>query len=368
MKAWLRPNCNDQGLRLFKRGRMLLFFALIFLFGNNINAQDFHYSQFFNAPLHLNPGLTGIFNGDIRYMGNYRSQWVKVPVNYQTFTVAADAKFLKKTFKQGFFSGGIELNYDQAGLSRLRLIDLNLSGSYTYTFSPNFLVSLGATGRIGQRSFDESGLSFNEQYTDIYGYDPTASNGENFAKTSLFFPDLAAGINFRIQDIESTALVDRLDKRSKVDFGIGIFHLLKPDQSFIGTSKSPLPMRISPYMMGTLMLGKHFDFILNGTAQFQTSYREILGLAGLKIHLNRDLGKQFALQIDFGYRYANGFGDALVPGVEFFFNGWEAGFTYDINISDFNVATSKRGGPELSVRYIFKKVRPLPIFKICPLI
>lgn len=369
MKAWLRPNCNDQGLRLFKKARKLLFFVLIFLFGNSLFAQDFHYSQFFNAPLHLNPGLTGIYNGDIRYMGNYRSQWASVPVNYQTFTVAVDAKFLKKTFKQGFFSGGIEINYDQAGLSRMRLIDLNLSGSYTYTFSEHFLMTTGVTGRIGQRSFDESDLSFNEQYDPTYGqYFDWLDNGENFAKSSLFFPDLAAGINFRLQDIESTALVNRLDKRSKVDFGVGVFHLLRPDQSFIGTTKEPLPMRISPYMMGTLMLGKNFDFVLNGTAQFQTSYREILGLAGLKIHLNRNLGKQFALQLDFGYRYANQFGDALIPGIEFFFNGWQAGFTYDINISDFNVATSKRGGPEISVRYIFRKVRPLPIFKICPLI
>lgn len=369
MKAWLRPKCNLHPPHFFKPGKVLLLCSMLFFSGKSIYAQDFHYSQFFNAPLHLNPGLTGIYNGDIRYMGNYRSQWASVPVNYQTFTVAVDAKFIRKTFRKGFFSGGLELNYDQAGLSRMRLIDVNLSGSYTATFSEHFLMTLGATGRVGQRSFDDTDLSFDHQYNPINGqYDPYADNGEDFGNGSLFFPDLATGINFRLQDIESTALVNRLDKRSKLDFGVGVFHLLRPDQSFIGTNKSPLPMRLSPYLMGTLMLGRNFDFILNGTAQFQSSYREIVGLAGLKIHLNRNLGKQFALQLDFGYRYANEFGDAMVPGIEFFYNGWQAGFTYDINISDFNVATSKRGGPEISVSYIFRKVRPLPIFKICPLI
>ncbi len=35
---------------------------MVSVFGNFSNAQDFHYSQFFNSPLHLNPGLTGIYN------------------------------------------------------------------------------------------------------------------------------------------------------------------------------------------------------------------------------------------------------------------------------------------------------------------
>jgi type IX secretion system PorP/SprF family membrane protein len=369
MKAWLRPKCTLHWHHKLKKGQVLLLFSLVFLFGNSTYAQDFHYSQFFNSPLHLNPGLTGIYNGDIRYMGNYRSQWTSVPTNYQTFTVAVDAKFIRKTFRKGFFSGGMEINYDQAGLSRLRLIDLNLSGSYTATFSEHFLMTLGAAGRIGQRSFDLANLSFDQQYDELYGqYNPNLPINEIFDQTSHFFPDLSTGINFRFQDIDASALVNRLDKRSKLDIGMGVFHLLRPDQSFIGTQKSQLPMRLSPYLMGTLMLGKDIDFILNGTAQFQGSIREIVGLAGLKLHLNRQLGKQFALQLDFGYRYASEFGDAMIPGIEFFFNGWQAGFTYDINISDFNVATSKKGGPEISLRYIFRKVRPLPIFKICPLI
>jgi hypothetical protein len=55
-------------------------------------AQDFHYSQFTYAPLHLNPGLTGVFAGDTRVTTNFRSQWNQVPVAYRTFTVTADHK------------------------------------------------------------------------------------------------------------------------------------------------------------------------------------------------------------------------------------------------------------------------------------
>ncbi|HRF37497.1 MAG TPA: hypothetical protein PK198_01815, partial [Saprospiraceae bacterium] len=59
---------------------------------------------------------------------------------------------------------------------------------------------------------------------------------------------------------------------------------------------------------------------------------------------------------------------ALIPGIELTYDRWMAGFTYDINISPFNVATNRRGGPEFSLRYIIAKVPALGAFKVCPLI
>jgi len=76
----------------------LLRFSMVVLMLSTLSgtssAQDFHYSQFYNAPLHLNPALTGIFRGDIRAMGNYKSQWTDVPVDYKTVTLAVDKKCL----------------------------------------------------------------------------------------------------------------------------------------------------------------------------------------------------------------------------------------------------------------------------------
>jgi len=40
--------------------------------------------------------------------------------------------------------------------------------------------------------------------------------------------------------------------------------------------------------------------------------------------------------------------------------------SYDINVSDFQVATDRNGGFELSVRYLFKKICPVPNVKFCP--
>ena len=52
------------------------------------NAQDLHFSQYFNAPILVNPANTG-FNpdNDYRIGGNYRNQWSAVGSPYKTMSV-----------------------------------------------------------------------------------------------------------------------------------------------------------------------------------------------------------------------------------------------------------------------------------------
>ncbi|MEM6697047.1 MAG: type IX secretion system membrane protein PorP/SprF, partial [Bacteroidota bacterium] len=61
----------------------LLLIIAVSLSLSRVSAQDIHFSQIGYSPLNLNPALTGIFEGDMRFTGNYRQQWNPV-VNYQT--------------------------------------------------------------------------------------------------------------------------------------------------------------------------------------------------------------------------------------------------------------------------------------------
>ncbi len=343
--------------------------GLLLLFAGALRAQDAHYSQFYQAPALINPALTGIYRGDVRFMANYRSQWHSVPVDYNTFTAFADMKFIQRTDRKGFFSGGLAFNYDYAGDSKLALANLNASVSYTQGFSSRAFGTIGFYMGGSQRAFKPGNLRFENQFDPEQGtYNPDLNNGENFDATNIFFVDFGAGINFRLQSEQTETLVDLLDKRNKLDVGVGIFHLNRPNQSFYDNAPVELPVRISPYASATLMLGMNLDLVANFTGQFQQEYRELVGMAGVKIHFNnRQLGRQFGLQLGAGYRFHD-FGDAFFPGIELYWNGWNAGFTYDINISEFSIATRRRGGPEFSLRYIINKIRPLPSHRVCPLI
>lgn len=333
-----------------------------------LSGQDIHYSQFYNAPYVMNPGLTGVFREDARFMLNYRSQWQSV-AEYKTFSVAADMKIWPKQPRDGFFSVALTLNRDQAGLSKLTLVDIGLNGSYTHRLSDNAFLTFGARGAFDQRTFNLSNVLFDRQYDSTKGLaDPALSNGESaFNESNLFF-SMGAGINLRLQALSNETLVDELKKRTKLDLGVGFTNLNRPDQSFENASEAKLPIRVSPYLMSVVQLGDEssdWDLVVNAAVQFQQKYREALAMAGVRYHIDRTPGKQVALELGANYRFFR-IGDALTPTMQLFYNNWRLGLSWDINISEFNVATNSNGGPEIALIYAFSKVKRPP-FRTCRL-
>lgn len=349
-----------------KKLSLLIFSAGLAL---HLSGQDIHYSQYWNTPFNISPALTGVFRGDSRYVANYRNQWASVPVDYVTFTGAFDHKFPVRGNRNGYFAGGFHFNYDQAGLSRLQFATIGLGGSYTHQLDGGIFGTLGAAATINQRGFKIADLSFDRQYDPSRGlYDPSLPDGENFANFTRFFPSFSAGLNFRFQSEKTYVLVDELTRRSRLDVGAGLFHFSRPDQGFIENAGSDkLHMRISPYIMSVIMLSQDVDMVANFSAQFQGPYQEFVGMLGGRGYLSSKPGEQFSIQLGVGYRFHE-IGDAIIPGIEVAYNRWQAGFTYDINVSGFNVATQRRGGPEFSLRFVVNKVPVLSTFKVCPLI
>ncbi|MEM6879193.1 MAG: PorP/SprF family type IX secretion system membrane protein [Bacteroidota bacterium] len=343
-----------------------LFWALL---STVVLAQDFHYSQFYNAPMHLNPALTGLFGGDARLTANYKSQWPSVPVEYNTFTVAYDRKFYSKRPRASIWSGGVALNYDRSGDSKLTWADIDLNASYTRYLSDRFYLTVGGQAGIVNRTFREDNLRFDNQFNqEIGAYDPSLGSGEVFAGEGRTFLDFAVGINLRFQTRNANALVDELNKRTKLDVGIALHHLTRPDQSFFDSDKVPIEQRVSPYAMLTLQVSKPVDIVANVTYQTQgPAYEELVGMAAVRFYLNRRPGRQWSFLAGAGLR-RNVIQDAWWPTIEIGLNNLRVGINYDFNVSRFDIATENRGGWELSMRYLFRSARPLPGFRTCPLI
>jgi hypothetical protein len=136
--------------------------------------------------------------------------------------------------------------------------------------------------------------------------------------------------------------------------------------SFVDDQKVNLPIRVAAYGDGLAQLSEEIDLRLAFQAQFQDTYREYVGMIGAKLHLNRQRGKEFSIVPTVGLRF-NEFTDAWFPMLEFHHREQlRVAISYDINVSDFQIATNQRGGLELNVRYLFKKVCPIPKVKFCP--
>ncbi len=323
--------------------------SLILLLAFTLNAQDIHYSQFNNSHVNLNPGLTGVFNGDMRFASNFKPQWHSVPVSYLQFSTSLDARFNKE--KNGPLAAGLFLDYDQAGDSHLTYAQFSFTGSYSVKFDKkmrNFM-TIGITGSAIQRSFNTYQLYFPDQFVNGEAC-PTCPTADLFDKTKVVFGDVSAGINLHL-----AAPFDR----SSLDVGFGIFHLSEPTKSFFDNAEVKLERRYSVYAMGNKVVNSHMDVTFYATGQLQGPYKEILFGTGVRHFLVSRPTRVAAIDAGVYYRL----NDAIIPYMGFHYNGWKITFSYDANLSQFREATLGFGGLEVSAIYIITEV---PFKSYCP--
>ncbi|HRJ36119.1 MAG TPA: PorP/SprF family type IX secretion system membrane protein, partial [Flavobacteriales bacterium] len=126
-----------------------------------VSAQDIHFSQFYMAPIQLNPGAAGT-EADIRVHLNYKEQWKSVASPYKTIGGSYDMRF-KKT-KSGYFGGGIFFYSDRAGDARMGVAQGNLNLAYHLVIGQGQTLGLGVMGGYAQRSVNTTNMQWGNQY------------------------------------------------------------------------------------------------------------------------------------------------------------------------------------------------------------
>jgi type IX secretion system PorP/SprF family membrane protein len=339
---------------LKKLNYYFLLLGMLFIFSDNeLIGQDLHYSQFYNSPQTSNPALTGIFNGDVRVMGNMRDQWRWVPVPWFTFGAAYDKKFYPKKSDNHFFAGGINLYHDRQGDSRLNLSTLNISGSYSRILNAQNILTGGITLGFSSRGFSQADLTWDKQWNGDT-FDPSLSSQEQFSTERINFLETAVGLNYRYQR----------SKRTKIDLGVGAFHLIRPSAGFYNNEDQKLPININLTAIGSFYIMDILDLQLHGLHQIQGEYTETIvgGLA--KIYVSTKRGKETNIHLGMGYRTSG----SLIPTVAIEYQQYYLGANIDFDGTDFNdIENTSRGAFEVHFRYTITHVKPLKAFKVCPI-
>lgn len=333
--------------------KRVLYSMIFFALAIGVSAQDIHYSQFFNSPLNLNPGLTGVYNGNQRYHLNYKNQWNN-PVGYNSFDLGADFKFDKCGTKKNYLSVGALVNYDRAGDLGLSHTGINLFASYTLGLGENIKLTPGLNAGFVARSFGwEDAL-----YPTDNGVIVSEPAG---ISTSTSYFDLNGGLNLRYQ----TAW------RNFLDIGVGLFHFNNPSTRFSGNTNLEVPIyqKLNLYAMLNWPLANKLDLLVNGLFSSQEVYQEIiLNLQG-KIYLGDSYSKALYLgigtrlaQIDLGGS-SSGL-ESIIPIIGLQLGNFKAEFNYDILTSAFSHAAN--GSPEVSLMYNVFCIPP-QVCKPCPI-
>src|SRR5450432_1084884 len=323
--------------------------SILFL-TNVIFAQDPSFSQFFASPLTLNPALTGKFDGTLRVAGNYRNQWPTVNKAYITSTVSMDFPIFQDQLQQGDRLGlGIMAMTDKTANGILTSNFFAVSTAYHKTIDENGLhqISVGFQGTYANKTLDGPRLHFLDGLQLDGTWLPSASEPVNLEVVSSNYFDMNAGVLYNGSTNGSNA----------VYFGVSMYHLNQPKESFLGVDNITVPTRL------TVHGGGYFPSESTGTtwyvsAQYnrQLTASELVVGGAVELSASTDELKPVNVYIGSWARF-NNVNDALIPYVGLDYGSFNLGMSYDVNISAFKVGSQSQGGIEISLIYIFKKTK-----------
>ena len=320
------------------------------LLSSNCNAQDAHFSQYYNSPLSLNPSLAGAFDGDLRVLTSYRDQWQSVTNPFKTFALSGDMGFFKKTSTTGFLGIGLSVMSDKAGTSQLGSNQVNLSVAYHVYLSEHQTLSAGIQSGFAQESMNFNNVNWGNQYNGTDGFDPNLPSYEPAHSNTHSYFDFAGGLQWTYTKGEMYAIANN---QLNVNLGMSIYHVNQPNISFYTDYKDKLPLKF--VFHGNSMIGllnSNLSIVPSFLYEQQSTSKDIVAGALIRIKLqdeSRYTGfiKGAALSVGSYYRL----GDAIIPTIQLEMGSYAMGLSYDVNTSALSNATSGRGGFEISLRY-----------------
>ncbi|MEX2591582.1 MAG: type IX secretion system membrane protein PorP/SprF [Anditalea sp.] len=334
---------------MFRSQLHSVFFILIFLssalesFG-----QDPQYSQYYAAPLYLNPAFAG---SELRgRMGlNYRNQWPGMDASFTTFSAYYD------TFLDNYNSGvGIMITNDVESAANLR--STNISGLYAYELkvgeSAYFRPGFQASYMRRDIGFYEN-LVFANQIDERDPFGPIGSGDE--------IPGLGEPVNMLSLSMGGLFFTENFW------LGISAHHVNQPNQSFLEEGISNLPIKYSLHTGYRISLGPgtmRRDF----THTFKQRYiTPTINYKRQGPFEQLDVGAYVYMEpLIFGLWYrglpykpvnnqANQ--DAVVMLVGFNLpSGFNIGYSFDYTISQLGIQSG--GAHEISLSYIFPERNP----------
>ncbi len=310
-------------------------------------SQDAHYSQFFFSPLTVNPGNTGVFNGDVRASTIYRMQWFSVTNPFKTFSVAVDAPVFKGRMRgNDFFAAGLNFTNDNQSTVALKTNSYNGLFSYTKFLGgkKSHYITVGYQLGFNMKTVALNSLKFDSQYDpNTGGYDAGFGVNEGGGAATQMFLDMATGLVWNFNS----------DRKFRSSLGFSLHHFTSPDVSINGKTDPLLP-KYSFQWNAAYKMGTNSNAVLMPSLLFAKQGGSLLinGCTGIKYLLQErshytDFHGERCMTIGIYYRYR----DAAFLNLRLDYEGFAFGVAYDINISGLTTASKSVGGLEFMLQY-----------------
>lgn len=297
------------------------------------HAQDPQFSQYYAAPLYLNPAFTGTTQSH-RFISNYRNQWPAVGKGFVTYAVSYDVDL--NSFNSGV---GFMATMDQAGTAGLKSSQFNLLYSYKWNVSNKWVISAGLNFGYAYRSIDLNKLVFGDQLLFDSNGNVPSDDPILFNLGSAHYFDFNSGI---------------LAYNKNFWIGFAVSHLNTPNRSLID-QEALVPIKTSihggvqiPLYNGPMKMENKAILAPSFVYKKQGSFDQL------------DLGVSLLYEpvvIGLWYRgipiqqnvVDNISQDAVVVILGFRFEKFEVAYSYDITVSELGPVSG--GSHEISMQY-----------------
>lgn len=230
------------------RRKLPLLLALVGIFIGSLQAQDPIFSQFYAAPLQLNPAFAGTTLAP-RFTFNHRNQYPNWPNAYITYAAAFEQEI--EALNSGF---GIQVMTDAAGDGLYKVHQVSGVYSYKVQLNRETNVRIGLEAGFSQARVDWDRLIFEDQIDELTG--PVDAAGNPFLSeenrpaslTNTLF-DASAGILFYNRNVYG---------------GIALKHLNRPNETFLAINEN-------------LFAGRPLRLTIHGGAEFDLGRRNKRG-------------------------------------------------------------------------------------------
>ena len=314
---------------------ILWFFPVSFL-----QAQDLHFSQFFNTPLTTNPANTGFIpDADFRLGVQYRNQYSNImAVPYTTMSIFGDWQLFRDKLENGWLGVGGLILSDKAGSGSLKSTKIYGSVAYHQMLGESSLLSAGFNLGWANKRIDPTGLKFPDQFDESLGFfDSKVPTAVMLSSTNISYFDMQVGMNYAYFPTEEVY----------INAGYSIHHVNKPRESFFHDKTSNesdiIPMRQIAFINAILKVNS--NVILNPNVYYtkQTKASELV----LGLNMNYDLSGDGEKQFIAGAYYRSK--DAIIPMLGFELSTYRFTFSYDATISSLKDFNQSRGALEFSL-------------------
>jgi type IX secretion system PorP/SprF family membrane protein len=327
---------------------LLFFFALIH--ANRLPAQDIHFSQYYEQPLLLNPGATGVYDGYHRALLNYKNQWTAMGAPYRTMAASFDLPVAAGKKKPGSVGLGLNLFSDKAGDGGYATTQGNFTASGIVKLDKFNKLSAGIQGGAAQQSINFNSLSWQTQYTSN-GFDPNIPSGENISSSSFIYADFSAGVFYEFSNARENISRDDI---FKIHGGAAAYHVNRPYLKFYSTSNERLPIRWVGFGYCRWDVPKSKISLVPSFIYFRQGPASEVNLGTLMRFRMKNATKitgfftESAISFGANYRWK----DAVIAQFLFEIDKFAVGVSYDVNVSSYRQVSNLRGGIEISLKFI----------------